>query len=333
MDSYGIKEAQMAGHSHSDYVNEYNDNVRSRNHQLTQQYQKNKQDLINKATSVGDRNVAMDAYHTLGAIHTGYEHYNMLKRYGGYKNALVQGTQHNIYNITQGKMGSIPMGPAETAARGPLERAALIGKGLSPELQARGTAAIKVAQASDEAGGFKSGLSAEDSLAQIKTKGPGTGSEGMSLESKVGKGIAKASGLSEGAAHGVGQIAGGIEAGALGLMTAYEDFSDGAKKFKSENKAQQVGDVAGMIGDAIGVASTIAPILAPLGVVASGVSAVSDWIGGKEADKAALANNASQQRGAMGTTISAKLRQQGSTATYTGSTSLQKVSGGTTSSF
>ena len=42
MDSYGIKEAQMAGHSQSDYVQQYNDHVKEHNHLATNAYVNNK---------------------------------------------------------------------------------------------------------------------------------------------------------------------------------------------------------------------------------------------------------------------------------------------------
>tara|TARA_R110000803_G_scaffold182404_3_gene244733 strand:- start:2944 stop:3942 length:999 start_codon:yes stop_codon:yes gene_type:complete len=327
MDSYGIREAQMAGRSASSYVNEYNDNIRSKNTKVRQDAKKNATDIQNQASSVADRNVAMDAYHSLGAIHTGYEHYQMLKKYGSYSNALITGTKNNIYNLTQGKLGSIPMGPQEKITRDTLDRAAAVVP-LNKSQLARGKTAIISAQAEDyNKTGFKSGLNPEESLAQIRSKGTNLSTEGMSLESKLGRGIAKGSGLGEGAAHTVGLLAGGLEAGAQLGMTAFEDFSDGGKKFKSENSNQEVGDVAGMIGNALGVVSTFVPVLAPLGMVASGVSAVEDWIGSKKADATALQTNTDNARAQIGTTISAKLRPQQSTATYTGQTSLQKVSG------
>ena len=326
MDSYGIKEAQMAGHSQSDYVQQYNDHVKEHNHLATNAYLNTKSQLAGSQASATDRSIGMDAYHSLGAIHTGFEHVAMLRKYGGYKNALVQGTAHNIYNLSGGKLGQVRNKLAATVKASPAGR-------LTTNQRYTGTADIEAARTQDSAAGFKLYGKSTDSLETIgKETTQDLSSEGMSLEGKVAKKLSGAIGLGEAASHSVGQLAGGIEAGVGGVATAIEDFSSGAKKFKSENTNQKIGDVTGMVGSAVGVAATFVPILAPVAAVLSGVSAIEDFIGGHEADTKTNQSAATNYKSNLMTQKSQPIRQMGSTATDTGRTSLQKVSG-TNSSF
>ena len=335
MDSYGIKEAQMAGHSQSDYVQQYNDHVKEHNHLATNAYLNTKSQLAGSQASATDRSIGMDAYHSLGAIHTGFEHVAMLRKYGGYKNALVQGTAHNIYNLSGGKLGQVPIGPKEMGVRNQLQatiKSSPAGR-LTTNQRYTGTADIEAARTQDSAAGFKLYGKSTDSLETIgKETTQDLTSEGMSLEGKVAKKLSGAIGLGEAASHSVGQLAGGIEAGVGGVATAIEDFSSGAKKFKSENTNQKFGDVTGMVGSAVGVAATFVPILAPVAAVLSGVSAIEDFIGGHEADTKTNQSAATNYKSNLMTQKSQPIRQMGSTATDTGRTSLQKVSG-TNSSF
>ena len=319
MDSYGIKEAQIAGHSHSDYVNQYNDNVKEHNDLATKNYKQKVGQIKSTDTGKTDTEAAMDAYHSLGALHTGYEHYSMLQKYGSYKNALVQGTQHNLYNMSQGKLGQAPkpsMGPNETMARAQLAKSSAP---MNPGRQARADSMIE-------------GSIEEDAKAGFSKETAGVGEAGMSLESKLTKKLAKGIGMGESGAHTIGALAGGIESGVQGASLAFEDFSDGGKKFKSENTAQKVGDISGMASDAMGVVSTFVPILAPVGAVLSGVSMISDWIGGKEADSKSLSDAKSSYQSGLQSNKAPSLQSANmSTATTTGATSLQKVSGSTSS--
>ena len=164
---------------------------------------------------------------------------------------------------------------------------------------------------------------------ELENAGESIADEGLSLEGKLGKSIAKASGISEDVAHVGGALLGPISDVASGVTTAVEDFGEG--KWKSQNKTQDAGDTLGMIGDAVGVASSFAPVLAPISAALEGASALVDWIGDDEADKSKASANLSDLKQNTETTVARPAEAETSTATFTGPTALQKVSGHTSS--
>jgi len=128
MDSYGIREAQMEGNAATLTNDKYNTDVRNHNHAALQQFNTTKAGI----QGAGDQMKAMDggltAWHTLSGIHNAVQGYNQYKMYGGFKNALTTGAQHNIYQMSGGRAGSAPMGPVEKGVRAQTEGAGLGAK-------------------------------------------------------------------------------------------------------------------------------------------------------------------------------------------------------------
>ena len=118
MDSYGIHQAQLQGNSMASYVNSYNDKIRAIKQSAYNNYQEAKKSDKTADEILNAHMGAMTGFDSLSAIHGTYQTYKATQKYGGLGNALVRGTQDNLFHMSGGRVGVPAMGPAEAEARG-----------------------------------------------------------------------------------------------------------------------------------------------------------------------------------------------------------------------
>ena len=128
MDSYGIHEAQLQGNAATQSNDKYNTSVRNHNAAALQQFNTSKAGVKGAGDQMKEMDGGLTAWHTLSGIHNAVQGYNQYKMYGGFKNAITTGAQHNIYQMSGGRAGSAPMGPVEKSVRGQTEGAGLGAK-------------------------------------------------------------------------------------------------------------------------------------------------------------------------------------------------------------
>ena len=220
--------------------------------------------------------------------------------------------------IPKGATGSAPTGPPASVSGGDVEK---------------GQAEVEKGQAEDRAMGVgweKEGAQSDPSksLTQIGEDAKvGESDAGLSLQGKVLKAGLKKAGVNQGVAHSLGAVSGAVVSGAMGIDSAVDDFGDGGKKWKSDDGLQKAGQVFDFASDAVGVVDTFVPELAPLGAILGGVGAVMDMIGGDQAESKKKSQAQSTYKNASSESYTSAPDVKGTVATTTGPTSLQKVSG------
>ena len=127
MDSYGIHEAQLQGNASTLSNDKYNTSVRNHNAAALQQFNTKKAGVKGAGDQMKEMDGGLTAWHTLSGIHNAVQGYNQYKMYGGFRNAITTGAQHNIYQMSGGRAGSAPMGPVEKSVRAQTEGAGLGG--------------------------------------------------------------------------------------------------------------------------------------------------------------------------------------------------------------
>ena len=121
MDSYGIHEAQLQGNAATLTNDKYNTDVRNHNQAALQQYKSKMAGVKGAGDQMKEMDGGLTAWHTLSGVHNAIQGYNQYKMYGGFKNAITTGAQHNLYQVSGGRMGSAPMGPTEKGVRAQTE--------------------------------------------------------------------------------------------------------------------------------------------------------------------------------------------------------------------
>jgi len=333
MDSYGIRAAQLQGNSHANYVNDYNDKVRAHNQGALKDYQDAKNNLVSGKDMLNEKMGAMTGFDAINGMTGAYQAYKAVQKYGGVGNALIKNTQANLHQLTGGRLGTFAQGPNEAQVRNALNMTASKGK-----QTAGGAQAVIKAQAKDKALGVgweKAGAQSDPmkSSAQISEDAKiGATDEGLNTEGKILKKGLVTAGVDSELAHVVGASAGGIIGGAELASTIDTDFGSD-KQWSKDNTEQKVGQGFDMAGDALSMASTFVPELAPVAAIVGGIGAVFDLAGGDKAEKGKLTAAGSVASASKQQTISAAPAQRTTTATVTAPTSLQKVSQTSSSSY
>ena len=334
MDSYGIHQAQLQGSSSANYVNNYNDRLKAHKAGAFKDYQDTKNNLVSGKDMLNEKMGAMTGFDAINGMTGAYQSYKAVQKYGGVGNALVKNTQANLHQLTGGRLGTFAQGPAETQVRKALNMTASKGK------QTMGGAqAVAKAQAQDRAlgtGWEKEGAQSDPlkSSAQISEDAKiGATDEGLNTEGKILKKGLTTAGVDGEVAHVVGASAGGVIGGIELASTINTDFGSD-DKWKSDNTEQKVGQGFDMAGDALSMASTFVPELAPVAAVVGGIGALFDLAGGDKAEKGkAQQAKSTYQAQSGGTAKSAPQQEKLTTATTTGTTSLQKVGSSSSSSY
>ena len=117
MDIYGIHAAQLQGNSHAEYVKEHNTQVAAHNQQAYQVYKNARATATTYNDVLNTKLGAMGAEHLGSGIHALYQGVKGVQQYGSVGKYARAGTSHNLFEITGGKYGTMPMGPNETLAR------------------------------------------------------------------------------------------------------------------------------------------------------------------------------------------------------------------------
>tara|TARA_R110000737_G_scaffold351161_2_gene392484 strand:+ start:9562 stop:10554 length:993 start_codon:yes stop_codon:yes gene_type:complete len=330
MDSYGIHAAQLQGNAETASNHDYINQVRQHNQKVVSDYQSAVSGAQTKGEESDAKGGAESTYAAMRGVHSALQSYNTIRQYGGVKGALTTGVSQNIYDLTGGKAGSVPMGKYEARARD----ATTDNPSYEPMRNPQGSAEAQISagQERDVAGGWtRAANPANKTTAEIQAGAKmGENNEGLGFEGKVAKKLATTAGIDEGIAHGIG-AASSVATG-LGSM-AYGAYNI-AENWKSDNTAQKTGAVLGEIGGAIDLAGAAAPVLAPIGLAFDAASAISDLIGGVQKESSSLKTASDAKSSDM---LSAPKQRdnnvQSSTTTQTAPTSLQKLSGGSSSSY
>ena len=371
MDSYGIHAAQLQGNAETASNRDYINQVRSHNQQVMTNYKAAKEKADSAGDISGGEYGGLSTYQSLSGVHAAYQSYQQMKAYGGglkgIATAATTGASHNLYDISGGRYGQVPMGKYEAMARARTTD--------NPEYVAQQSLAK---EATDDTGGLKFGATREQqaayssvmgqrqldqtpagmdhsaqqigyaqrmdkqqgwtrdanpldkTTAEIREGANMASDEGLGFEGKViKKGLTLATG-----SEGIGHIAGAVAPVGQDIAGLAYGAYDIAENWKKDNVAQKTGSVLGEIGGALDIAGAAAPVLAPVGVAFDAASAISDLIGGVEKDHDAVKSAGATKDAALQT--APKLQDSGvqsSTTTQTAPTSLQKLSGGSTSSY
>ena len=334
-DSYGIHEAQLQGNSHAGYVNSYNDKVRAHNQGALKDYQDAKNNLVSGKDMLNEKMGAMTGFDAINGMTGAYQSYKAIQKYGGVGNALMKNTSANLHQLTGGKLGTFAMGPNETQTRNALNMTASKTK-----QTVGGAKAVAQAQAKDRAlgtGWEKEGAQSDPlkSSSQISEDAKiGATDEGLNTEGKILKKGLTTAGVDSDVAHVVGKSAGGIIGGVELASTIDEDFGSD-DKWKSDDTEQKIGQGFDMVGDALSMASTFVPELAPVSAIVGGIGAIFDLAGGDKAESTKLSTAKGTYTSSQQQTISSSSvgTQRTTTATTTAPTSLQKVSQAPSSSY
>tara|TARA_R110000765_G_scaffold186138_1_gene291784 strand:+ start:2658 stop:3644 length:987 start_codon:yes stop_codon:yes gene_type:complete len=327
MDSYGIHAAQLQGNAETASNQGYRDTMRAHNQSVMAEY-KGTMDKLSTGEDIGKGEFGgLTAYSSLSGIHAGYQAYQLYQKHGSFAGALTTGTQHNIYDLSGGKYGKLPMGPEEASTRSFAD--AHLGGNLDTLAQGQ----IKASQATDQAAGWTRASDPSKTTGQITAdvaKTYGKSDENLSLEGKMIKGVGKMVGGED--LEKVGHLAGSVAPIVSGVASGVLGAVDMAENWKKDDTGQKAGAVLGEVGSVLDAASAVAPILAPLAGLASAAGAISDLVGGIQASNKSKADAGSAKDEAT----SAVPQQhdsyvQSSTTTSMGPTSLQKLSGGSSS--
>lgn len=374
MESYGIHAAQLQGNAETASNHDFINQVRSHNQQVMSNYKSAKEKADSAGDISGGEYGGLSTYQSLSGVHAAYQSYQQMKNYGGglkgAGRAITAGAGANLYDLSGGRFGKVPMGPMEAKARARTTddpvynrrtQLAVEGTGADGELKAGATADQRAAvgyrtaqrgldatpagvshsaqqiafgQAQDKASGAVDSSRAANPIdkttAEIRAAATTEGDKGLGFEGKImKKGITMATG-SEAIGHTIGALA-PVGQDIAGMAYGAYDI---AENWKKDNTAQKTGAVLGEVGGALDMIGTAVPVLAPLGLAVDAASAISDLIGGVEKDKDAVSAAAGARDAGLQTAPKqADNSVQSSTTTQTAPTSLQKLSGGSTSSY
>ena len=117
MDIYGIHAAQLQGNSHAEYVKQYNSKVAAHNTAAYEKYKSAKDTATGIDEMINAKLGVEGAEHIGSGIHSVFQGVQGIKQYGSLGKYASAGTSHNMFELTGGRYGSLPMGPNETLAR------------------------------------------------------------------------------------------------------------------------------------------------------------------------------------------------------------------------